>query len=201
MSGNTESWMCLMAASICFGSFARAMRRHFAAERPLAPMTAAAAVCGAASAVLHLFGIWTMAGTQPGTLYGWALCRPWAAVAMYGASLGLFRAALRASRHCGLRACYDAGAPVTLAAEGPYRWIRHPFYTAYMIAWAAGVVASGWWPLAASGVLMSAFYARAAILEERALLAGPIAGRYRRYMRSRGRFLPWKIPGGANAGQ
>ncbi|MEZ5403876.1 MAG: isoprenylcysteine carboxylmethyltransferase family protein [Bryobacteraceae bacterium] len=175
-------------AAICFGSFVRAMARHFQATRPLARMTRITAVGGAATAAVHLGGLVAL-----------PLWRPWLAVALYAAAIALFHRAIAATQDCAPRACFDAGSPRALATAGPYRYIRHPFYTAYMTAWAAGFAGTGWWPLLVSGLAMSAIYLRAARLEERELAGGIHGAAYRVYMRRTGRFLPWKIASHAGA--
>lgn len=55
------------------------------------------------------------------------------------------------------------GPPDSLVDGGPYRYIRHPFYTAYIVVWFAGVVATanGW--LMASALWMTMRYAVAAM--------------------------------------
>jgi protein-S-isoprenylcysteine O-methyltransferase Ste14 len=74
--------------------------------------------------------------------------------------------------------------------KGPYRYIRHPFYAAYNLTWAAGFAATGWWPLAATAVVMGAVYERFARGEERAFLNGPLAREYSDYRRQAGKYFP-----------
>ncbi|MBM3463242.1 MAG: hypothetical protein FJX76_14155, partial [Armatimonadetes bacterium] len=56
---------------------------------------------------------------------------------------------------------------------GPYRWVRHPIYASYMLAWLAGAAASGQFWLLIHAAYMYALYAEAARLEEVRLLRSP----------------------------
>lgn len=71
-----------------------------------------------------------------------------------------------------------------------FRWVRHPFYTAYILCYSTVAVASGVTALAIGAVGLIVVYSLAAVGEERGLLAGPQAGAYRKYRRQTGRFLP-----------
>jgi protein-S-isoprenylcysteine O-methyltransferase Ste14 len=73
---------------------------------------------------------------------------------------------------------------------GPYRWIRHPFYLSYSIAWFAGVVALADRRLLLTPLVMLGFYAAAAYREERQMLRGPAAAEYRAYRRQAGVLIP-----------
>src|SRR5437868_3268274 len=46
--------------------------------------------------------------------------------------------------------------PEALVRRGPYRWVRHPFYLAYVIAWCAGsvVTATPWLAIAALAMFL-----------------------------------------------
>jgi protein-S-isoprenylcysteine O-methyltransferase Ste14 len=81
-------------------------------------------------------------------------------------------------------------APVEIVTAGPYARIRHPFYTSFLLAFAAAFLAL---PHAATFVCL--LYACAALSftagrEERRLAASEFGGDYRRYMATTGRFLP-----------
>ena len=113
-----------------------------------------------------------------------------AALLLYGTSAVLFWWAVSATRGK-LAACGQRVVSAAIVETGPYRYIRHPFYTSYNLTWVAGFVASGWWPLALGSLIMAAVYQRAAHEEESLFLASPLAGQYRDYKRRTGRYLPF----------
>lgn len=80
--------------------------------------------------------------------------------------------------------------PRRLIRSGPYRWVRHPFYLAYITAWLAGAVmtASPW--LVATAIVMFIVYRSAAIAEELAFLSSDLAVEYRDYQGQTGMFIP-----------
>lgn len=55
---------------------------------------------------------------------------------MHLAALTLFLRAVRATRRQRLTLAFDDDRPTFLVATGPYRFVRHPFYTSYIIFWA-----------------------------------------------------------------
>ncbi|MEB3300326.1 MAG: isoprenylcysteine carboxylmethyltransferase family protein [Candidatus Sericytochromatia bacterium] len=68
-----------------------------------------------------------------------------AAVAVSAASLVLLAAALGVQRHRLSQWHREGDAPVELMTHGPYAWVRHPFYTGYMLAAvAAAFLMPGW---------------------------------------------------------
>lgn len=77
----------------------------------------------------------------------------------------------------------------SLVTKGPYRWVRHPFYTAGAIGLVGGSVAmANWFVLIVGGILFGFLVARTRI--EEAKLVERFGGEYRDYMRRTGRFLP-----------
>jgi protein-S-isoprenylcysteine O-methyltransferase Ste14 len=80
--------------------------------------------------------------------------------------------------------------PVRIVREGPYRSIRHPFYSAFLLIFAgAGLAAPHWTTWAAFGYTLISLNVTAA-REERRLLASRHGDIYREYMAAAGRFLP-----------
>lgn len=109
----------------------------------------------------------------------------WAAagIACYVASISLFLWTLESTRRVPLpRAFVDEPAPRELITSGPYQWVRHPCYLAYMLAWVAAPVANHSLALAVTALLQGGLYAVAARREERQL--GELFGdRYAEYRR------------------
>jgi protein-S-isoprenylcysteine O-methyltransferase Ste14 len=80
--------------------------------------------------------------------------------------------------------------PSFLTKTGPYRVIRHPIYTAYLLAWLAGpVIAAQPW-LMLTTVWMFVLHYRAARQEELSFAHTPFAPEYAAYQRRTGMFVP-----------
>ena len=171
----------LCFALLCFVSFAWGMLRHFRRSGKPSRAMLITALLALVSAALQLF----------------ALCRgplryPFVALTFYAAGAILFWWAVGVTRGklaaCG-QGCVSAG----IRPGGPYRFLRHPFYAAYVSIWIAGFAATGWWPLAFSAVMMAVRYHRAAREEELGFMAGPLAAEYSLYKKRTGMYLPWKF--------
>ena len=74
--------------------------------------------------------------------------------------------------------------------QGPYRLIRHPFYTSYLLAWTAGYFASGSAWSILTVVAMVVLYKRAADLEERKFEVSKLRNSYAQYRQEVGQFVP-----------
>lgn len=101
---------------------------------------------------------------------------------------GLFWWAIIASRQARLRFAFDAENPHSLVMTGPYRFLRHPFYTSYIVFWSGWALAT-WsvWSIVPVAFFV-AIYVSAARTEERKFAATPLAHDYEAY-RSRTGFL------------
>ncbi len=80
--------------------------------------------------------------------------------------------------------------PTFLTQSGPYRLIRHPIYTAYLLAWLAGamIAAQPW--LLLTVIWMGVLHFLAARQEEHHFAEGPLAADYAAYRQRTGMFLP-----------
>lgn len=106
------------------------------------------------------------------------------------ASLLLFWSAIRASASAKLLAAFDEKLPQTLLQTGPYAYVRHPFYSSYLLQWTGWAIAS-WHPLAVIPVIgMATTYVVAASEEEAKFNNTELADRYRIYAAKTGRFFP-----------
>ncbi len=76
-----------------------------------------------------------------------------------------------------------------LVTKGPYRWVRHPMYSAIFAFFVGGCLVSANWLLLALAVAgATALYAR--ISKEEAMMLERFGEEYRAYMRRTGRLLP-----------
>lgn len=86
------------------------------------------------------------------------------------------------------------GVPSSINTSGPYRYVRHPFYSSYIFFWFSVpvyLVGSVWMIVPSMGFLvMLLLYYRTARSEEEGFLLSPLGEDYRNYSRSTSMFLP-----------
>jgi protein-S-isoprenylcysteine O-methyltransferase Ste14 len=77
----------------------------------------------------------------------------------------------------------------TLVTGGPYRWARHPMYTA-LFAFFVGLalIAASWLIVLLVAISIAVLYAR--ISKEEVMMVEQFGDEYREYMKRTGRFLP-----------
>jgi len=171
----------VLLAILTFSLFGLALRVVFTSRGRQATATRLVVIVGSAFSCLHV-SLLVTADLQP---WGVAL-----GAALYTSGCALFVWTARSVRGRDFRLAYSASRPVEVFARGPYRWVRHPFYLSYTLAWLAGIVALSDGRLLPTLTVMLAFYVGAAYLEERQLLRGPTASDYRAYRRQVGLLLP-----------
>ena len=114
------------------------------------------------------------------------------AIAMYGASLTIFLASIEAARRVPLtRTFVYEPRPDRVLRTGPFRFVRHPIYLAYSLAWLAAPVAMSSVLLGLTAAGLISCYAVSAVEEERRLLASPLGPEYRDYIKATKRFVPF----------
>jgi protein-S-isoprenylcysteine O-methyltransferase Ste14 len=166
----------------CFASFYWAIRFFFAQTTGTPTGMKLLGLVGALFTLLHLATLFF----HPSQMR-WAL---WTGLALYILSLGLFWWTIQTNRKRPLTLAYSEDSPEHLVMEGPYAWVRHPFYTSYTIAWIAGVVATSYPLLLVTVGVMVAMYIHAARLEESKFAETALAAEYAAYTRRTGRFFP-----------
>jgi protein-S-isoprenylcysteine O-methyltransferase Ste14 len=77
-----------------------------------------------------------------------------------------------------------------LVDTGPYRWIRHPIYTAYLINYLSGGLVSGNWVLTFVPVIFFSVLVMVRMGQEEALLIDEFGQTYQDYMGRTGRLVP-----------
>lgn len=88
----------------------------------------------------------------------------------------------------------------TLVTHGPYRWARHPMYTALILLWSGLVLLAANWFLGALVLLGILGIIRVRTPREEAMMLRAYGDAYREYMKRTGRFLPRLGGRGASAG-
>jgi len=81
-------------------------------------------------------------------------------------------------------------APQSIVTAGPYRMIRHPFYTGFLLVMISAVLALPHWSTLAAFAYTVVALNATAIREEQRLSTGEFGPEYRAYSRGTGRFLP-----------
>ena len=105
-------------------------------------------------------------------------------------SLLLFIATCTAIKKKRLTPIYSTNLPQHLVTHGPYKYVRHPFYTAYLLNYAGIVLVAPSMLSLLALVGVYAIYLHAALQEERKFGHSGLASAYACYMSSTGRFLP-----------
>lgn len=77
----------------------------------------------------------------------------------------------------------------TLVAHGPYRWVRHPMYSAVFLQSLSFFLLSANWIVGLGG-LVTSLLCVARVDEEEVLMTEEFGDEYRSYMQRTGRFLP-----------
>lgn len=105
-------------------------------------------------------------------------------------SLVLFGRCTAVNRARPLTLAFAADLPTHLVDSGPYRRVRHPFYSSYMIAYLSGLIASMNLRLLPLILGMGTLYTRAARKEEAKFSASSLGQRYSLYRERTGMFIP-----------
>ena len=107
--------------------------------------------------------------------------------AVAGAFVGIWAVSTNRPGNFNIRPVPRAGA--RLVQQGPYRWIRHPMYTAVMACGIAAALANTTWlAWLALGALVAVLVSKAVLEERWMLMAHP---GYAAYRRDTCWFLPW----------
>lgn len=165
----------------CFASFSWAIPTHFHKH---GAMPAGMRVIAGLGLVGYAWMAWLL------VMFPASAPRLILALVMMAFSLALFWAAISATRTARLTLAYSADLPQRLVRAGPYRFVRHPFYSAYILFWLAGWVASGQEAYAIVPTVMFLLYLRAARMEEGKFASTELAPEYAAYRVSAGMFLP-----------
>jgi protein-S-isoprenylcysteine O-methyltransferase Ste14 len=76
-----------------------------------------------------------------------------------------------------------------LVLTGPYRWVRHPFYVAFVLAMLANSLVTANWYVCATGVVVFLLLVMRTSKEEEKLIER-FGDDYRQYIATTGRFWP-----------
>lgn len=112
-------------------------------------------------------------------------------LSIYIISLVLFWWAVKTTKEKPLSVCYSDDLPNHIMTTGPYKLIRNPFYTSYLLCVLAGVfVTNQFWLLITVVVIFVPYY-QVARQEEAKFLASSFAADYKVYKENTGMFVPY----------
>ncbi len=110
-------------------------------------------------------------------------------VALLAVFMWLFWWTVSATRGQRLTLAFSKDQPEFIYTTGPYGFLRHPFYTSYIIFWVAVAIGSGTWLFALLPLVMCILYWRAIKFEEAKFAASSLSSEYASYRRHTGRRL------------
>ncbi|MEM8540060.1 MAG: isoprenylcysteine carboxylmethyltransferase family protein [Pseudomonadota bacterium] len=150
---------------------------------------------GALEAGAKLISIMVITGAIVFTALTWALAQPptiqFLGCLLQGLSLVLFWVTIRETRNAQLLAAFTDKNPGSLVTSGPYRFVRHPFYSSYLLFWFGWAVATAnIWSLVLFAI-MCVIYWRAAEQEEDKFKNTSMAEEYASFKAGRKRFIPF----------
>lgn len=157
-----------------------AVRFHFVSQRPPIAFVALS-LLSVASLALYCDIVWRRPPMD------WRL---YVTLGLFGAAAALFGAAVAASRAATLRLIFDKSVPTDLVNTGPYAFVRHPFYTSYMLFWLGCAIATLHPYNFAFLAALIAMLTAGARGEERAFQSSPHAEAYAAYRARTGMFWP-----------
>lgn len=172
--------LVLVPGLACFLAFTWGAFRHF---RSVTPVPLGMRVIGVVSlATMTAFTGAVLASPMPDT---------WPAAPILSAgSLALFAWAVHATRGAALAQAFAGVQPSRLVVTGPFRYLRHPFYTSYLIFWLATFVATTSSICIGGTFILLMCYIVAAREEERLISRSLLATEYANYASKIGMFLP-----------
>ena len=177
---NARELALLSLGSICFGSFVWGTIKHFVWEGGGSRGAWVVSMLSWVAFLLFVAGV---------------LIRPNAPTWLVSSLLfivaeAIWAWALITTRRGPPTLAFTEDDPTRLYAEGPYRWIRHPFYTSYLSFWAGAALATLWLPSLVAVLILGGIYLAAARHEEGKFGRSGLSGSYRRYAARTGMFLP-----------
>lgn len=105
-------------------------------------------------------------------------------------SLVLFFFALNTTLRRPFTVIFSPDAPTSIVTSGPYRFVRHPFYTSYLLTFFASSLSSCHilsWPCSGTAVII---YYAAARMEEKKFAQSELSSAYADFRGKTGMFLP-----------
>jgi protein-S-isoprenylcysteine O-methyltransferase Ste14 len=177
-----DAWSLLLLLSGLAGSglFAWGVRGHFVGDKTPGAMQVVVALSLVGIAVL-LFNLWETSVTD------W---RAAAGFCLHLLAIALFAWAVLATRRNRPAMAFAGDRPKHVFRSGPYSYIRHPFYTAYLLFWLGCAIATSSPILFLVFLSLAVIYTIAALGEERNFSRSAISDEYEAFRKRTGFFWP-----------
>ncbi len=172
------------ASVIGFGSFAWGVQRHFRRGDAM-PRRMRWLSCASLLALLWFL----LRIVRDGVAGAWPI-----ALTLMLAASALFWAAIGATRARRPTLAFDDDVPAFLYQHGPYRLIRHPFYSAYIVFWIATSLATPGLISWLVPIVFGLVYIDAARREERKFASSALSAQYHLYRERTGMMWPRVSP-------
>ena len=169
-----------VAATVNFVGFAWAVRGHFVSAR-MAPGMKAVSALSAVGFLAYLHSAANVAVPL------WRIAIAMGLQALAGA---MFLWACAATRRARPEMAFSPSEPTLLFNSGPYRFVRHPFYSSYILFWLACTLATTSLIVAAVTVALILTYTAAALREQSMFLKSAFGPQYEAYRKTTGLFWP-----------
>jgi protein-S-isoprenylcysteine O-methyltransferase Ste14 len=181
-SHSIDGWPLLLSISgiAVSSSFAWGLRGHFVGEKTPGAVHVINALSVTASAVF-LFAVWKTDVPNWRRAVGFLL---------HLSAISLFVSAILATRQNRPALAFAGKRPNHVFSWGPYAYIRHPFYTAYLLFWLGCVVATSSFVMVVLFVSLATIYTLAALGEERNFLRSSMRDEFEAFRNTTGFFWP-----------
>jgi protein-S-isoprenylcysteine O-methyltransferase Ste14 len=177
-----DAWSLLLLLSGLAGSglFAWGVRGHFVGDKTPGAMQVVVALSFVGIAVF-LFDLWETSVTD------W---RAAAGFCLHLLAIALFAWAVLATRRNRPAMAFAGDRPEHVFRSGPYSYIRHPFYTSYLLFWLGCAIATSSPILFLVFLSLAVIYTIAALGEERNFSRSAISDEYEAFRKRTGFFWP-----------
>ncbi len=127
-----QKLLVLAVGVVCFFAFSWGMFKHF---RSVGPMPVGMRLIGAVSFIAMVVFTWSVLAAPLSSIW---LAAP---VLSVGA-LAVFGWAVAVTRSKEFAVAFTQAEPRVLVMDGPFRYVRHPFYASYLLFWLATGIAT-----------------------------------------------------------
>jgi protein-S-isoprenylcysteine O-methyltransferase Ste14 len=177
-----DAWSSLLSLSgiAGFGFFAWGVRRHFVGDKTPRAMQVIFALSLIGMAVFFFAILRTSAPD-------W---RRAAGFCLHLLAIVLFGWAVLATRRNRPAIAFAGDRPAHVFRSGPYSYIRHPFYTSYLLFWLGCAVATSSPVMLIIFLSLAVIYTIAALGEQRSFSRSALREEYESYLKDTGFFWP-----------